>query len=118
MLKSKKEKSNNGQQGTNNKGTNNRIGTEDERVRNIRRLYTTDDENIQPYTLRSYGRGSSRVVINTFKNGEKYIDNKGNITYYKNGLTVHTNKTTGNIITVIYRGSKSKLPKTWREYNE
>ena len=64
MLKSIKEKLNNGQKERGNPPqTDRRTGAEDERIRYIRRLYTADNGNIRPYTRRSNGSSSSRLVV-------------------------------------------------------
>ena len=85
----------------------------------IDKIFTKNGYNLSGHAiLRVYERSNADVVFDTLKNGEKLLDAQGNLTYFKNNLTVHTDIHTGNIITVVYRGSNPKLPKTWRSYNE
>lgn len=65
---------------------------------------------------RVFERSSTDRTINVLKNGKKYLDRKGNLTYYNRGLSIHIDKNTKKIITVIYRDPERPLPKTWKKY--
>lgn len=64
---------------------------------------------------RIYERSNAKTVLSIIKNGEKYLDNQGNMVYYLNGTDVHIDINTKRIITVIYRGNDRPLPKTWKK---
>lgn len=64
---------------------------------------------------RIFERTDAERALNVISKGKKYLDRENNLTYYRNGLSVHMDKETKNIITIIYRDPKRKLPKTWKE---
>ena len=87
-----------------------------QRLQHINDMLTQNGYEPSAHALeRIAERTNARNVLSIIKNGEKYLDNNGNLTYYKDGYDVHINQETNCIITVIYRGKDRKVPKNWKK---
>lgn len=85
-------------------------------LQNISKKLIKEGYNPSGHSIkRIFERSDIEKTLDTIKNGKKYLDTEKNLTYFKNGISVHIDKNTKNIVTVIYRGKKRKVPKTWKE---
>lgn len=92
--------------------TNNGI----DKLREIDKIFSDNGYNLSSHALRRiFERTATEQALKTISEGNKYIDRYKNITYYLNGLSIHLDKETNNIITAVYRNPKRPVPKTWKE---
>ena len=92
--------------------TNNGI----DKLREIDKIFSDNGYNLSSHALRRiFELTATEQALKTISEGKKYIDRYKNITYYLNGLSIHLDKETNNIITAVYRNPKRPVPKTWKE---
>ena len=92
--------------------TNSGIG----KLKEINKIFNDNGYNLSAHALkRVFERTATEQALKTISEGKKYIDRYKNTAYYLNGLSIHVNEASKNIITVVYRNPKRNLPKTWKE---
>lgn len=87
-----------------------------QKLNEIENAFSANGYNISAHALkRVFERTATEKALKTISEGKKYIDRYKNLTYYLNGLSIHMDKETKNIITAVYRNPKRPVPKTWKE---
>lgn len=87
-----------------------------DKLNEIDNIFNDKGYNLSPHALRRvFERTATEQALKTISEGKKYLDRYKHTTYYLNGLSIHIDESTNNIITVVYRNPRRKLPKTWKE---
>ena len=87
-----------------------------DKLNEIDRIFSDNGYNLSTHALkRVFERTATEQALKTISEGKKYLDRYKNTTYYLNGISIHIDESTNNIITAVYRNPKRPLPKTWKE---